>query len=224
MFMHSKRLMYTARVSEQNPALATFMLKQFGGPQRGVAEAMRYFTQAMSEKDPDRRDMLRDIATGELARLEVIGSIVCMLGKTLRGTQADGMRDGELMADVAKGGESHTLSLLNGDGSLVGSAGVPWAAVDVDTIAERAAGLRSGIAAEARARLLYERLINATDDPGIRDAVGFLMAHGMEHQRSLEKALYTIEPNSSSGRATSEERNGLQRSTGGTGAPRNSDE
>ena len=63
MFAHNKRLQYTVRVSEPNPGLANLMLEQFGGPQGELAAAMRYFTQAVSEDDAGRKDMLFDIAT-----------------------------------------------------------------------------------------------------------------------------------------------------------------
>ncbi len=59
---------YTVRVSETNPGLANLMLEQFGGPQGELAAAMRYFTQALSEDDPGRKDLLMDIATEELSR------------------------------------------------------------------------------------------------------------------------------------------------------------
>jgi Mn-containing catalase len=55
--------------------------------------------------------------------------------------------------------------------------------------------LRSNIAAEARAKIVYERLINVTDDPGVKEALGFLMTREIAHQKSFEKALYAIEPN-----------------------------
>ena len=48
MFMHNKKLMYTVRVSEPNPVLASLMLEQFGGPQGELAAAMRYFTQGLA--------------------------------------------------------------------------------------------------------------------------------------------------------------------------------
>jgi Mn-containing catalase len=38
-------------------------------------------------------------------------------------------------------------------------------------------------------------LINVTDDPGVKDALGFLMTREIAHQLSFEKALYAIEPN-----------------------------
>jgi Mn-containing catalase len=196
MFMHNKRLMYTVRVAEPNPALATLMLEQFGGPQGELAAAMRYFTQALSEIDAGRKDMLLDIATEELSHLEVIGSIVSMLGRGLKGKLAEGLEEAELMAEITQGGESHTLSILYGAGTpLVNSAGVPWTAAYIDTIGDPTSDLRSNIAAEARAKIIYERLINVTDDPGIKEALGFLMTREVAHQKSFEKALYAIEPN-----------------------------
>lgn len=197
MFVHNKRLMYTVRVSEPNPRLATLMLEQFGGPQGELAAAMRYFTQALSDDDPNRKDLLLDIATEELSHLEVIGSIVAMLGKGTKGKMAEGtVEQGEMMREVFSGGESHTLAVLYGGGTpLINSAGVPWTAAYIDTIGEPTADLRSNIAAEARAKIVYERLINCTDDPGVKEALGFLMTREIAHQKSFEKALYAIEPN-----------------------------
>jgi len=196
MFAHNKRLQYTVRVSETNPALANLMLEQFGGPQGELAAAMRYFTQAVAEDDPGRKDMLYDIATEELSHLEVIGHIVCMLNKGLKGAMAEGMtEEGELFRKLNAGGDSHVTGLLYGAGTpLVNSAGVPWTAAYIDTIGEPTADLRSNIAAEARAKIIYERLINCTADAGVREALGFLMTREIAHQKSFEKALYAIEP------------------------------
>jgi len=188
--------MYTVRVSEPNPMLASLFLEQFGGPDGELAAAMRYFTQGISEDDPGRKDMLIDIATEELSHLEVIGSLVVMLSKGVKGKLAEGVGDGELLADITRGGESHTLSLLyGGAAALVNSAGVPWTAAYVDSRGEPTADLRSNIAAEARAKIIYERLINVTDDPSVKEALGFLMTREIAHQKSFEKALYAIEPN-----------------------------
>ena len=201
MFMHNKRLMYTVRVAEPNPVLGSLMLEQFGGPQGELAAAMRYFGQAIAESDPGRKDLLLDIATEELSHLEIIGTIICMLNKGVKGKMAEGMEEAELLAEITAGGESHTASLLYGGGAaLMNSGGAPWSASYVDTIGEPTADLRSNIAAEARAKVIYERLINVTADPGIKDALGFLMTREIAHQKSFEKALYAIEPNFPSGK------------------------
>jgi Mn-containing catalase len=198
MFMHQKRLQYTVRVSETNPGLANLMLEQFGGPQGELAAAMRYFTQALGEDDPGRKDMLLDIATEELSHLEVIGSIVAMLTRGAKGQLAEGAQEqAELYRTInGAGNDSHVTQVLYGGGPpLINSAGVPWTAAYIDTIGDPTCDLRSNIAAESRAKIVYERLINLTEDPGVREALGFLMTREVAHQKSFEKALYAIAPN-----------------------------
>ncbi|KIG07667.1 manganese catalase family protein [Caballeronia concitans] len=198
MFVHNKRLQYTVRVAAPNPGLANLMLEQFGGPQGELAAAMRYFTQAVTEDDAGRKDLLFDIATEELSHLEIIGSIVAMLNKGAKGTLAEAVEEeAELYRTITQNGnDSHTTSILYGAGApLTNSAGVPWTAAYIDTIGDPTADLRSNIAAESRAKIVYERLINVTDDAGIKDALGFLMTREIAHQKSFEKALHSIQPN-----------------------------
>jgi Mn-containing catalase len=121
-----------------------------------------------------------------------------MLNKGAKGKLAEGVQaEGELYRDInGAGNDSHITSLLYGGGApLVNSAGVPWTAAYIDTIGEPTADFRSNIAAEARAKIVYERLMNVTTDPGIKDALGFLMTREIAHQLSFEKALHSIQPN-----------------------------
>jgi len=196
MFAHNKRLQYTVRVSQSNPALANLLLEQFGGPQGELAAACRYFTQALGEDDPGRKDMLMDIATEELSHLEVIGTLVAMLNKGAKGKLAEATdTEAELFRSLqGAGNDSHVTQVLYGGGpALINSGGQLWTAGYIDTIGEPSADLRSNIAAEARAKIVYERLINVTDDPGVRDALTFLMTREVAHQQSFEKALYSMD-------------------------------
>jgi Mn-containing catalase len=198
MFAHNKRLQYTVRVSETNPGLANLMLEQFGGPQGELAAACRYFTQALAEDDPGRKDMLMDIATEELSHLEVIGTVIAMLNKGAKGRLAEAVEEeGELYRSITAGGnDSHVTQVLYGGGpALINSGGQLWNAGYIDSIGDPSADLRSNIAAEARAKIIYERLINVTDDPGVKEALGFLMTREIAHQQQFEKALYSMQPN-----------------------------
>lgn len=198
MFKHIKKLQYTVRVAAPNPGLANLLLEQFGGPQGELAAACRYFTQGLGEDDPGRKDLLLDIATEELSHLEIIGTIIALLNKGAKGDLAEGIeKEATLYRSLTGGGnDSHITSLLYGGGpALVNSAGAPWTSAYIDTIGEPTADLRSNIAAEARAKIIYERLINITDDVGIKDALGFLMTREVSHQQSFEKALYAIHNN-----------------------------
>ena len=198
MFAHNKRLQYTVRVSECNPGLANLMLEQFGGPQGELAAATRYFVQYLAEDDPGRKDMLIDIATEELSHLEVIGTIVAMLNKGAKARLSEAAEsEAELYRAISgAGNDSHVTQVLYGGGPpLTNSAGVPWTAAYVDSIGDPTCDLRSNIAAESRAKIVYERLIACTDDPGVKDELSFLMTREIDHQQSFEKALYSIQPN-----------------------------
>src|SRR6201985_3589317 len=119
MFVHNKRLQYTVRVAAPNPGLANLLLEQFGGPQGELAAACRYFTQAVAEDDPGRKDLLFDIATEELSHLEVIGSIVAMLNKGAKGQLAEGVQsEAEMYRSLTgAGNDSHITSILYGGGA-----------------------------------------------------------------------------------------------------------
>ena len=198
MFAHNRRLQYTVRVSGTNPGLANLLLEQFGGPQGELAAACRYFNQSIAEDDPGRKDMLMDIATEELSHLEVIGNLIAMLNKGAKGKLAEGIdKEADLYRSLqGAGNDSHVTQVLYGGGpAYINSGGQLWNAGYIDSIGDPSADLRSNIAAEARAKIVYERLINLTDDPGVKDALGFLMTREIAHQLSFEKALYAMEPN-----------------------------
>ncbi len=127
----------------------------------------------------------------------MVGSIVTMLNKGLKAQLAEGqMKEADLYLMVGASGTSAKESILFGGApALCDSAGVPWTAAYVDSRGEPTVDLRSNVAAEARAKIVYERLINITDDPGVRDALAFLMTREVAHQKSFEKALYAIENN-----------------------------
>jgi Mn-containing catalase len=206
MFLHNKKLQYTVRVDSPNPAFAKMCLEQFGGPQGELAAAMRYFTQGWAESDVARRDMLLDIATEELSHLEMIAQLISGLVKGARGAgslidEVEGSYLGEFLE--GKGGQYEQVAwnsqqplLAGGEGlRLTDSMGNPWTAAYIDTIGHPLCDLRSDIAAEARAKAVYDRLIKLCDDAGARDALTFLMTREVAHQKMFESALAAIETN-----------------------------
>jgi Mn-containing catalase len=209
MFAHNKTLQYTVRVAGTNPGLANLMLEQFGGPQGELAAACRYFTQGLAEDDAGRKDLLMDIATEELSHLEIIGSMVVMLNKGAKGELSEIVdEEAEMYRKISGGGNSsHVTQILYGGGpALTNSGGQLWNAGYIDSIGDPTADLRSNIAAEARAKIVYERLINVTDDPGVKDTLKFLMSREIAHLQSFEKALHSIQPNFPPGKAPGDPR------------------
>lgn len=217
MFYHNKNLQYTVHVNEPNPAFAKMCLEQFGGPNGELAAAMRYFTQGWAESDPARRDMLLDIATEELSHLEMIGQIISGLLKGARSAGAlidevEGSYLGELME--GKHDKYHEAAwnsqmpvLTGGTGlRLTDSMGAPWTAAYIDTIGHPLSDLRSDIAAEARAKVVYDRLIKLCPDNGAMDALTFLMTREVAHQKMFESALAAIVDNFPSSNVPPDER------------------
>jgi Mn-containing catalase len=203
MFLHNKRMMYTVHVDQPNAQFAKLLLEQFGGPNGELAAAFRYFTQAWVDPDAKRRDMLLDIATEELSHLEMVGQTLSLLLKGTPGTMLDELEGGYL-GDLVEGKHLNYMELalassqqiVGGPGPrLTDSMGVPWTAAYIDTIGEPTADLRSDIAAEARAKLVYERLIKLSDDASCRDTLGFLMSREIAHQKMFEAALAAIPGN-----------------------------
>ena len=217
MFVHNKKLQYTVHVDSPDPAFAKMCLEQFGGPNGELAAAMRYFTQGWAESDVARRDMLLDIATEELSHLEMIGQIITGL---LRGVKSAGAMidevEGSYLGDLMDGKhEEYTemawnsaLPLLTGGTGLrlTDSMGAPWTAAYIDTIGHPLCDLRSDIAAEARAKAVYDRLIKLCPDPGTREALTFLMTREVAHQKMFESALAAIANNFPSSNVPPDER------------------
>jgi Mn-containing catalase len=200
MFLHNSRMMYTVRVDEPNPEFAKLLLEQFGGPNGELGAAMRYFTQAWAEPDGKRRDMLMDIATEELSHLEMVAQTLVQLLRGSPGAEVDRVEDGYL-GELLDGKHEKFMALSLGSGQhvvggpgprLTDSMGVPWTAAYVDSIGEPTADLRSDIAAEARAKLVYERLIKYCNDVSCRDTLNFLMTREIAHQKMFETALDAI--------------------------------
>jgi Mn-containing catalase len=76
------------------------------------------------------------------------------------------------------------VAIASGGGvSLCNSMGNPWTADYLKITGELDVDLRSNIAAEARAKIVYERLINFCDDGGTKDTLQFLMTREITHMR-----------------------------------------
>src|SRR3954452_22455176 len=180
MYHHVKELMYTVRVDAPDPRFGNMLLEQFGGANGELAAAMQYSVQGINCDDPERKDLLMDIGTEELSHLEVIGVLTRMHLKPLRSKRSAAEAD-------------PLISIVGGGGvSLHNSMGNAWTADYLKVTGEIDVDLRSNIAAEARAKIVYERLINCCDDPGTKDALQFLMTREITHMKAFMLALDSL--------------------------------
>jgi Mn-containing catalase len=180
MYHHVKKLMYTVRVDEPDPAFGNMLLEQFGGANGELAAAMQYSIQGLNCDDPGRKDLLMDIGTEELSHLEIVGTLARMHLKPLKSMREEAEVD-PLIAIAGGGG----VNLFN-------SMGNAWTADYLKITGELDVDLRSNIAAEARAKIVYERLINFCRDAGSKDALQFLMTREITHMRAFTLALETM--------------------------------
>ncbi len=181
MYHHVKKLMYKVDVGDPDPRFGKMLLEQFGGANGELAAAMQYSIQGMNCEDPARKDLLMDIGTEELSHLEVIGALARMHLKPLR-KSGDAALEDPLIAVVGGGG----VSLSNSQGSS-------WTSDYIAVTGQLEVDLRSNMAAEARAKIVYERLIDHTDDPGSKDALRFLMTREITHLKAFGQALESMD-------------------------------
>jgi Mn-containing catalase len=182
MYHHIKKLMYTVNVGTPDVKFGKLLLEQFGGANGELAAAMQYTIQGWNcIDDIARRDLLLDIGTEELSHLEVVGALIRMHLKPLK-TDRDAA-DADPLVTIAGGGG---VNLYNSQGNA-------WTADYLKISGELDVDLRSNIAAEARAKIVYERLIDHTDDPGTIDSLQFLMTREITHLKAFTAALESLE-------------------------------
>ena len=208
MFYHSKESQFNARVSKPDPRFARLLLEQFGGGNGELKASMQYFVQAFCCRDPypDKYDMLMDIATEEMGHLEIVGATIQMLLAGVNGelknaadrTETMKMLDGKASKENFIHEaifNPHFVVLSGGGPMLTDSNGNPWSATYVNADGDLTVDLRSNIAAESRAKIVYEYLLKFTDDPDVIATLNFLMTREVAHFQQFEAALETIRPN-----------------------------
>ena len=147
-----------------------------------------------------------DIATEEFGHLEIVGATIQMLLGPVNGEMKNALEDTPLRTMMS--GKSAKEDLIHqaftnpqflvgapGSPALTDSNGNPWCATYVSATAELTVDLRSNMAGEARAKIGYENLLQLTDDPLVKETLGFLMTREVTHYQQFEAALETIQPN-----------------------------
>ena len=61
MFVYEKRLQYPVKIKNTNPALAKFIITQYGGPDGELGASLRYLSQRYAMPYPELKGLLTDI-------------------------------------------------------------------------------------------------------------------------------------------------------------------
>lgn len=183
-------------------------MEQFGGANGELTAALQYFPQAfvLRNKNPKMYDLFMDIATEELSRLEMVGSMITMLLDGLNDNLKIANEKCDRMPAIASrdGREQVILSVAINPAFLVLSGGAPdvkdsngnnWTGAFIDANGDPTVELRNNLAAESRAKIVYEYLKQFTDDPDIQDTLSFSMTREVRHYQQFTAALNELPVN-----------------------------
>ncbi len=181
MFKYIKHLNYPINIHKKDLKMAKDILTQFGGPNGELSASMRYFSQKFNMPDEKGRALLNDIATEELGHMEMVSSIVHAL-----------MKDATVEEIKAAGLDSYYTEHKKGI-YPTDANGVPWDAKYFAVTGDPVADIYEDMAAEQKARAVYENLIDLATDNDVIAPLLFLRQREVVHfNRFKELAEYYI--------------------------------
>ncbi|MBR4177721.1 MAG: manganese catalase family protein [Bacilli bacterium] len=160
MFSYQKRLQYPVNIKNKDLRMAKLLVTQYGGSNGELAAALRYLNQRVSMPDNVGRALLTDIGTEELGHVEMLQTMIYQL---IKDATVDELEAAGLSPHYAE----HAKGLFPTDAN-----GVPFTASYFATTGDALADISEDMAAEQKARAVYENLIDLTDDP---DVIGPLL-------------------------------------------------
>ena len=183
MWIYEKRLQYPVKISQTNPELAQIIITHLGGPDGELGASMRYLSQRYSMPYKEVTGILTDVATEELAHLEIISAIVYQLTKNLS------------VEEIKKSGfdkyyVDHTLGIYPQS-----AAGDPWTAAYIQSKGDPITDLHEDLAAEQKARTTYDNILRLINDPEVCDPIRFLREREVVHYQRFGESLRIVQDN-----------------------------
>ena len=169
MWKFEKRLEYPINIKNKDLKMAKALLEQYGGANGEFAASMRYLNQRYTMPDEKGYALLNDIGTEELAHVEMIATMVYQL---MKGASVEELINHGLSSQYVQ----HDHALFPSD-----SNGVPFTAAYFATTGDWNADLTEDMAAEQKARVTYEHLMNMTKDPDLLAPLSFLSQREIVH-------------------------------------------
>ena len=160
MFSYNKRLQYPVDIKKKDLRMAKYLVTQYGGPNGELGAALRYLNQRFTMPDDRGKALLTDIGTEELGHVEMLETMIYQL---MKDATLEEIKNAGLDAQYAE----HAKALFPTD-----SNGVPFTTAYFSTTGDALADLSEDMAAEQKARAVYENLIDLTNDP---DVIGPLL-------------------------------------------------
>ena len=186
MWIYEKKLQYPVRIKNANPALASMIISQVGGPDGELSASMRYLHQRYSMPDGNVVGMLTDIGSEELNHLEMVSAIIYQLTRNISDDKIMGTPFAPYFVDHTTGVYPVAASGVPNDMKYVGVKGDPIADLNED------------LAAEQKARVTYDNILRLTDDPDVRDPIKFLREREIVHYQRFADSLRRVQESADS--------------------------
>ena len=177
MFIYKKQLQYPVRIANPNPALAKFIISQYGGPNGELGASMRYLSQRFAMPSNELKGVLTDIGTEELGHLEMVGAVIHQLTRNMTPEEIK-----------AKGYDTYFVDHTAGVFPQAAS-GEPWTAISIGVSGDVIADLTEDMAAEQKARATYDNILRLCDDPDVSNVIRFLREREVVHFQRFGEAL-----------------------------------
>lgn len=177
MFVYEKRLQYPVRIRNTNPALAKFIISQYGGPDGELGASLRYLSQRYAMPYPELRGLLTDIGTEELGHLEMVATIIQQLTRSMTVEEVKNAGMEAYFVD-------HTAGVYPQFAS-----GTPWTAATIAVKGDVITDLTEDMGAEQKARTTYDNILRLSDDPDVNNVIRFLREREVVHFQRFGEAL-----------------------------------
>lgn len=175
MWKYEKRLQYPVDIKRKDVKMAKNIFSQLGGANGELAAAFRYLNQRYSMPDNKGKAILTDIGTEELAHAEMISAMLYQLTK---GASVEELKEAGLDGVYTE----HGYGIHPADAN-----GVPFSVKYFAVTGDPLADLSEDMAAEQKARAVYENLINLTNDPDLLAPLSFLRQREVVHYQRFKE-------------------------------------
>lgn len=183
MWIYEKKLEYPVIIKSKDINMAKYLFAQYGGPDGELSASIRYLSQRYTMPTGKSKALLTDIGTEELAHVEIIASMIYQLTKD---ATPEELREAGLGANYTE----HGKALYPADAN-----GIPWMASYIQATADPVTDLTEDMAAEQKARTVYEHLIKLTDDEDVKEILRFLRQREVVHFQRFGEALVDVQDN-----------------------------
>lgn len=177
MWIYEKKLEFPVHIKEPNPKLAQLIISQYGGPDGEAGASFRYLSQRYSMKNRRVAGVLTDVGTEELAHLEIVGAMVHQLTRDLTPEEIEKSGFAPYYVD-------HTLGVWP-----QAAGGIPFNACEFQVKGDPITDLMEDLAAEQKARSVYDNLLRLISEPDIVEPLRFLRAREIVHFQRFGEAL-----------------------------------